>query len=108
MNFLFIGMAEELAFRGLIQGYLLTRLRGYFLGVSTANWITAALFAWIHNFYLDTNLLPWMSFTFPMGLVYGIIREKTGNWTISGISHGLMIPSLYAFAKLGALEMPSD
>jgi membrane protease YdiL (CAAX protease family) len=106
MNFLFIGMAEELAFRGVIYGYLHPRLPGRFMGISLVNAATAALFAWIHNLYLVGDLLPWLSFTFAMGLLFGVLREKTGNWLIPGIGHGLIIPVLQGFAALGWLQMP--
>jgi membrane protease YdiL (CAAX protease family) len=106
MNFLFIGMAEELAFRGVIYGYLLPRLPGRFAGISYVNWITAALFAWIHNVYLAPDHWPWLSFTFAMGLLFGVLREKTGSWLIPGIGHGSMIPLLQAFVALGLLDLP--
>jgi membrane protease YdiL (CAAX protease family) len=106
MNFLFIGMAEELAFRGVIYGYLQPRLPGRFVGISHVNWITAALFAWVHNVSLAPDHWPWLSFTFAMGLLFGVLREKTGNWLIPGIGHGSMIPLLQAFAALGLLELP--
>ncbi len=108
MNFLFIGMAEELAFRGVIYGYLAKRLHGCFLGLTHANWVTALLFAWIHNFYLTPELLPWLSFALPMGLLFGVLREKTGSWIVPGIGHGLMIPLLQLFAVLGLFSIPGQ
>jgi membrane protease YdiL (CAAX protease family) len=104
-NFFFTGMTEELVFRGVIQGYLLSRWRGRWLGLSAANWVTAVLFAWSHNVTLEPNHLPWFIHLLPAGLLYGVIRERTGSWLASGIAHGLMIPALYFWGALGVIKL---
>lgn len=105
-NFLLIGMTEELAFRGVIQGHLLSRWRGSWLGISWANWVTALLFAWIHNPTFAVNHLAWFIYLVPMGLFYGVLRERTGSWFLPGVVHGLVAPALYAWALLGVIRLP--
>lgn len=105
-NFFFIGMTEELTFRGVIQGYLLSRWRGKWLGLSSANWVTAVLFAWLHNLTLEANHLPWFIYLLPRGLFYGVVRERTGSWLAPGIAHGLIIPAYYFWGATGLIVMP--
>ena len=104
-NFFFTGMTEELAFRGVIQGYLLSRWRGKWLGLSSANWLTAALFAWSHNMTFEASHLPWFIYLLPAGLFYGVVRERTGSWLAPGIAHGLVIPALYFWSALGVITL---
>jgi membrane protease YdiL (CAAX protease family) len=71
-----------------IQGYLLQRCPGLAgLGISWANLLAAILFAWSHNFALDPQQLPWLLFTFAMGLAFGIVRERTGSWFAPALAH---------------------
>jgi membrane protease YdiL (CAAX protease family) len=88
-NLLFIGFAEEYAFRGVIQGYLLDHLSyRTLIGISWANLITAALFALMHNPSLSPEKLPWLLSTFAMGLAFGVARERTGSWFAPAVAHG--------------------
>jgi membrane protease YdiL (CAAX protease family) len=88
-NLLAIGFAEEFAFRGVIQGYLMRRCPGHgWLGLSRANVLTASLFAWSHNPSLDPQQLSWLLFTFAMGLAMGVVRERTGSWFAPALAHG--------------------
>ena len=67
---------EELAFRGLIQGELLKRLRAQAGPLSSANALTSALFAAAH-----VVLRPsWLAAsTFAPSLVFGYFRERHGS-----------------------------
>jgi membrane protease YdiL (CAAX protease family) len=88
-NLLSIGFAEEYCYRGVIQGYLLERSPGtVWRGISKANLVAATLFAWSHNPGLDPNELPWLLFTFTMGLALGVLRERTGSWFAPALAHG--------------------
>jgi membrane protease YdiL (CAAX protease family) len=96
----FLGLGEELLFRGYIQSRLnIAWGRPFrFFGV---NWgwgivITSLLFGLMHfiNVYSITTGRwqpePWWAFwTFFGGLVLGIVREKTGSIVASTILHGL-------------------
>jgi CAAX protease family protein len=96
----FLGLGEELLFRGYIQSRLnIAWGRPFqFCGV---NWgwgiiITSLIFGLMHvlNIYSlvmgHWQLQPWWGFwTFFGGLVLGFIREKTGSIVASTILHGL-------------------
>ena len=107
---LFLGLGEELLFRGYIQSRLNAVLgRPFqFYGV---NWgwgiiIASALFGFMHVLNIgslvsgDWKLEWWWGFwTFFGGLVLGSVREKTGSIAASTILHGL--PQALAYAILG-------
>jgi membrane protease YdiL (CAAX protease family) len=103
-NFIFIGMAEELMFRGVIQGYLSTLWSEKWLGISRANWITSLLFAWIHNWTFSPDRLPWLLYLIPCGILFGLVRDRTGGWLASGIAHGLIIPILQLWLIAGVIK----
>ncbi len=106
----FVGLGEELLFRGYIQSRLNAAWgRPFqFFGVSWG-WgmiITAALFGIMH--VLNTGSLIngnwqvtgwWGLWTFFGGLVLGFVREKTGSIAAPTILHGL--PQAIASAFLG-------
>lgn len=106
----FLGLGEELLFRGYIQSRLnITWGRPYlFYGV---NWgwgivIASVLFGLMHvlnlagvvsgNWHLEWWYGVW---TFCAGLVFGFVREKTGSIVAPTILHGL--PQAIASAFLG-------
>ena len=107
---LFLGLGEELLFRGYIQSRLNAVLgRPFqFYGV---NWgwgiiIASALFGFMHVLNIgslvngDWKLTWWWGFwTFFGGLVLGFVREKTGSIAAPTILHGL--PQAIAYAILG-------
>jgi membrane protease YdiL (CAAX protease family) len=106
----FLGLGEELLFRGYIQSRLNEAFgRPYqFFGV---NWgwgiiITSVLFGFFHVLYIyslimgNWHLTPWWGlWTFFAGLVLGFVREKTGSIVAPTILHGL--PQAIAAAFLG-------
>lgn len=105
----FLGLGEELLFRGYIQSRLNAAfgkpLR--FFGVN-CGWgivMTAALFGLMHVLNLGSlvggrwQLAWWWGFwTFFSGLVLGFVREKSGSIIASTILHGL--PQAIAYAVL--------
>jgi membrane protease YdiL (CAAX protease family) len=91
-NIVFIGLSEELAFRGVIQGVLEQHWRGKIGIFSHANIITAILFSLIHNTTFNPEIFPWYLMLFPMGLFFGLLRDKTGSWLAPGIVHASVIP----------------
>ncbi len=109
---LFVGLGEELLFRGYMQSRLNEAFgRPYqFRGI---NWgwgaiITSLLFGLMHVFALgafnpflrELRLTPWVAvWTFFAGLVDALIREKTGSIIAPAILHGL--PRALAYAALG-------
>lgn len=106
----FVGLGEELLFRGYIQSRLNVAFgRPFeFYGVCWG-WgivITSGFFGLMH--VLNTGgligghwqLTPWWGlWTFFAGLVYGFVREKTGSIAAPAILHGL--PQGLASAFLG-------
>lgn len=106
----FLGLGEELLFRGYIQSRLNAAWgRPFqFYGV---NWgpgiiITSVLFGLMHVLNMgslvtgDWHLEWWWGFwTFFAGFVSGFVREKTGSIVAPTILHGL--PQAIAFAILG-------
>lgn len=107
---LFLGLGEELLFRGYIQSRLNEAFgRPYqFFGV---NWgwgiiITSVLFGFFHVLNIYSLIMgnwqwtPWWGlWTFFAGLVNGFVREKTGSIVAPTILHGL--PQGIAYAILG-------
>jgi hypothetical protein len=104
----FLGLGEELLFRGYIQSRLNAAFgRPFqFFGV---NWgwgivIMALLFGLMHVLNLGSlaignwQLEPWWGlWTFFGGLVLGFVREKTGSIAASTILHGLPDAIYHAF-----------
>lgn len=103
--FVLVGMTEEFAFRGVIQGWLADAWRGRWLGLSSANWLTALLFAWMHNPQFASNHLPWFIYLLPMGLFFGELRDRTDSWLLPGVAHGLVSPLLYSWSLLGLVRL---
>lgn len=106
----FLGLGEELLFRGYIQ----SRLNDAFgkpFQFHGVNWgwgiiITSILFGLMHLLNIGTlsigdwQLTPWWGFwTFFAGLVNGFVREKTGSIVAPTLLHGL--PQGIAYAILG-------
>lgn len=99
-QFIFSGFGEEIFFRGYIQSRLNLAFgrpyewKGIKFGVGL--FITAGLFAFTHilntaNMWLGDFTMAWWwgTFTFVGGLLFGLLREKTGSIVASGTLHGL-------------------
>ncbi len=107
---LFLGLGEELLFRGYIQSRL-NAVWGRPFQFYGVNWgwgviIASALFGLMHVLNLGSLVggawKPawwWGFWTFFSGLVLGFVREKTGSIVASTILHGL--PQAIAYAILG-------
>lgn len=78
--FLFVGVAEELLFRGLIQRDLIKAF-GWKWGLFGAS----ALFAVMH---LTWRSIPELGFVFIAGLILGVLYWKTKNLTMPIVAHG--------------------
>lgn len=72
---LFYPIAEEFAFRGVIQEYLASKTKKYpsLLGLTVANVVTSLLFVVMH-FVHHTPL--WASLVFIPSLVFGYFKEQ--------------------------------
>lgn len=99
-QFTFSGFGEEVFFRGYTQGRLNAAFgrpyawRGVQFGPGL--FITAALFAVTHvlnpaDLYAGHFEFAWWwgTFTFVGGVLFGLLREKTGSVVAPGIVHGL-------------------
>jgi membrane protease YdiL (CAAX protease family) len=107
----FLGLGEELLFRGYIQSRL-NAAWGQPFQFYGVNWgwgiiITSVLFGLMHFLNLgslvigDWQLTPWWGFwTFFAGLVLGFVREKTGSIVAPTLLHGLPQGIAYAFLGL--------
>ena len=99
----FVGLGEELLFRGYIQ----TRLNQAFgkprqmLGVRYG-WglIVAALLFGLSHVFSPSNpfQLAWGLWTFVFGLVCGYLRAKSGNIVASAVAHGVLISFPFIFS----------
>lgn len=81
-------LAEECLFRGALQGALLRRpaltVRGW--GVSGAALLAAVAFALAH---VPAHGLAHAAAVFAPGVVFGILRERTGGLAVPIAAHGL-------------------
>ena len=94
--FLIIPIAEELFFRGLIQGWLLQRVQyqPIMAGFSRANWLTSLAFAGAHLWQH-----PWWLFPgyFAVSLVLGYFRERYRGIFVPTILHAYYNMGLWSF-----------
>lgn len=99
-QFFFSGFGEEIVWRGYVQSRLNQafgrpmRVFGVQFGAGLI--VTSILFGFLHAFNAyDPEIgfaslsWGWASFTTFSGLLFGILREKTGSLLAPGIAHGL-------------------
>jgi membrane protease YdiL (CAAX protease family) len=87
VSVLVVGPAEELLFRGAIQG-LLTRAWGAWPAILGAS----ALFGLLHYSVGSgpvTGALAYVAIAFLLGMVLGGLYERTGNLVVPSLAHGL-------------------
>jgi membrane protease YdiL (CAAX protease family) len=89
---LFVGPAEELVFRGVVQGLL---RRAY--GVVPAVLATSVFFGVAHIFALTgSGKVTYMAIAAAMGLILGALYEHTENLVVPALVHGLWNAFLFA------------
>lgn len=100
LSFLLIGPAEELLFRGVVQG----RLRQAF-GAGAAIGLAAVLFAAIHFVALSGPLAARLTTVIVLvlpSLVFGLAYERSGNIAVPAVIHGTYNAALLALSYYGA------
>ncbi len=98
LSVLLVGPAEELLYRGVIQGRLRT-----VMGPTYAIVMTSALFAPIHIFGLSGSPLgvaAMLGTVFFLSLFLGALYEYTGNLVVPALVHGLYNATQFVFAYL--------
>ena len=86
-----VGLAEEFAFRGFVQSYLLAQTRS-----KSAVWMAAFLFGALHFINLlqepDNleNIAKQVLIAVSLGLYFGALLLRTGNLLVVGLLHGLI------------------
>jgi membrane protease YdiL (CAAX protease family) len=101
VSILIVGPAEELLFRGLVQGRIKRAI-----GPVGAIVIASAVFASIHSFGLigsPKQLIASLSVIFVLALILGSLYERTGNLVIPAIVHGLFNSIQFFLAYLMAV-----
>jgi membrane protease YdiL (CAAX protease family) len=95
--FLLIPIAEEVVFRGFLQGGLLRNVwfKLNTLGFSRANLATSCAFAGVHLWQHPLILLPGY---FAVSLVLGFFRERYGGLLVPVLLHCYYNLGLWAFA----------
>lgn len=121
--FVFVGFAEELFFRGYVQSRLnevFTRKYGGILGVKY-QWSQGTLITGVFLFGLPHLLTGVNPFTGYMrispalvgitglacflGVVFGILREKTGGVILPAVLHGFIDYSVFSIGKVVGLTL---
>lgn len=101
LSIVLVGPAEELLFRGAIQG----RLRTAF-GPTVSILVASALFASFHVFNFQGSFQAVLFATAIIGVVgaiLGVAYERTGNLAVSILAHGLYNATLTAVAYASAV-----
>ena len=93
---IFVGFLEEFFFRGYVQSRLNDAFgRPYeFAGVAVGAglFVSAVIFGLAHPLTSPVGIpWPWAIWTGAAGLVFGILREKTGSALAPAIAHGLWV-----------------
>jgi membrane protease YdiL (CAAX protease family) len=96
-----VGPAEELMFRGLVQGRIKLAI-----GPVEAIIVASAIFASIHSVGLigsPMQMIATLSVIFVLALVLGSLYELTGNLVVPAVVHGLFNSIQFFFAYLIAV-----
>jgi membrane protease YdiL (CAAX protease family) len=95
--FLLFPIAEEVVFRGFMQGGLLrnVRFKHVMFGFSRANWATSGAFALAHLWQHPLVLFPGY---FAVSLVLGFFRERYGRLLVPILLHSYYNLGLWVFA----------
>ena len=78
LSVLLYPIVEEIVFRGVVQEYFSrqVRFKAHFLGISLANILTSALFAFSHLLNQDPL---WALLTFFPSLIFGYFKDRHNN-----------------------------
>jgi uncharacterized protein len=95
--YLLFPIAEEVVFRGFLQGGLLRNnwFKQVMFGLSRANWATSCVFALAHLWQHPLILLPGY---FAVSLVLGFFRERYGGLLVPILLHSYYNLGLWVFA----------
>lgn len=74
---------EEIVFRGVLLSLLIKRTNFFW-----ANFAQAIIFGLCHFFVHPMNIIAWT--IIPMGLIFGLIKNKTGSIKASTTAHAIM------------------
>ncbi len=91
--FVFVGLSEEIFFRGYIQSRLNQSFgkpfRLFRVDFGVGLFISAILFGLLHGF--NTHAFSWWAlFPIPMGMIFGFLREKEGGLVACTLLHGMV------------------
>jgi membrane protease YdiL (CAAX protease family) len=91
--FVFVGLSEEILFRGYIQSRLNQSFgkpfRLFRVDFGVGLFISAILFGLLHGF--NTHEFSWWAlFPIPMGMIFGFLREKEGGLIACTLLHGMV------------------
>ncbi len=91
---LFVGVGEEVFFRGMIQDGL-----SYKLGNRKGLIITAIIFTLMHGFYMLPKGAAFASAfaLFSISIIFGLLKQRTGSLVPSIIAHGFGNALIYGF-----------
>lgn len=91
INWLITVFREEFILRGVIQTESAIVLNGGFLKISKAVWFTSIIFSLWH--LVNLTIWPWQTVALqmlaciPLGIVLGVIREKTNSTVLTYLLH---------------------
>ena len=91
VNWIITVFREEFILRGVIQTEAGSVLNGSFLKISKPIWLTSILFSVWH--LVNLTVWPWQTVALqmfsclPLGIVLGLIKEKTGNTLLTYLLH---------------------
>jgi membrane protease YdiL (CAAX protease family) len=109
-KFVFVGFGEELFFRGYVQSRLNTafgrpfRLFGIQWGLGLI--VASVLFGLMHPLvHSAPRPWPWALWTAVAGMIFGMLREKSGSIIAPAIAHGLFVTPMVLLEALSLWEL---